>query len=52
MEIVRRRPVPASAAALCAVGVSPVLARVYAARGIDSPAELDTGLATLPSTRR
>ncbi len=49
MEIVRRRPVPASAAALCAAGVSPVLARVYAARGIDSPAELDTGLATLPS---
>ncbi|MEP7183556.1 MAG: single-stranded-DNA-specific exonuclease RecJ [Betaproteobacteria bacterium] len=47
MELVRR-PVPASAKALAAAGVPPVLARVYAARGIVSSDELDTGLAGLP----
>ena len=48
MDIVRR-PVPAAAAALAAAGVPPVLARVYAARGVRHPEDLDTGLATLPS---
>ncbi len=48
MDIVRR-PVPPAAAALAAAGVPPVLARVYAARGVSGPDDLDTGLATLPS---
>ena len=48
MDIVRR-PVPPAAAALAAAGVPPVLARVYAARGVGGPDDLDTGLATLPS---
>ena len=47
MDIVRR-PVPAAAGVLAAAGVHPVLARVYAARGIESNDELDTGLAHLP----
>ena len=47
MDIVRR-PVPAEAAALAAAGVHPVLARVFAARGIVSRDDLDTGLARLP----
>ncbi len=48
IDIVRRE-VPAAAAALAASGIDPVLARVFAARGIESAAELDTGLAQLPS---
>jgi single-stranded-DNA-specific exonuclease len=43
-----RRHVPPSASALQAAGFSPVLARVYAARGIMSPAELDHRAAALP----
>jgi single-stranded-DNA-specific exonuclease len=48
MDIVRR-PVPATAATLAAAGIPPVLARVFAARGVRTPDDLDTGLATLPS---
>ncbi|MEJ7667847.1 MAG: single-stranded-DNA-specific exonuclease RecJ [Casimicrobiaceae bacterium] len=48
MEIVRRK-VPASAHALAAAGILPVLARIYAARGIEGVAELDHRLAALPS---
>ena len=48
MEIVRRT-VPASAAALAAAGIGPVLARVYAARGVCSPAELKLDFDGLPS---
>jgi single-stranded-DNA-specific exonuclease len=47
MEIVRR-VVPDAARALAAAGVHPVLARVFAARGIVSADELDADLATLP----
>ena len=47
MDIVRR-PVPAAAADLAAAGVHPVLARVYAARGVATRADLDTDLAGLP----
>ena len=43
-----RRTVPDSSRALVAAGVPPVLARVYAARGIAAADELDTDLATLP----
>ncbi len=43
-----RRPIPDAARALIAAGVPPVLARVYAARGVGAPDELDTDLATLP----
>jgi single-stranded-DNA-specific exonuclease len=48
MEIVRRT-VSASAPILVAAGIAPALARVYAARGIASPAELKLDLAGLPS---
>ncbi|MBS0327166.1 MAG: single-stranded-DNA-specific exonuclease RecJ [Proteobacteria bacterium] len=48
MIIVRRETPGAAAAALAAAGLPPVLARIYAARGITSPAELDCGLAALP----
>lgn len=48
MEIVHRT-VPASAQVLAAAGIPPVLARIYAARGIESVAELDHRLAALPS---
>ena len=48
MEIVRRN-VPAAAATLAASGVHPVLARVFAARGVATADELDTDLARLPS---
>ena len=48
MEIVRR-DVPATAAALAASGIHPVLARVFAARGVTTTEELDTRLARLPS---
>src|SRR5262249_59316362 len=44
-----RRDVPATAQALAAAGIDPVLARVYAARGVASAAELETDLARLPS---
>ena len=44
-----RRPVAAAAAALEAAGLSPVLARIYAARGIRTHAELDHSLSALPS---
>jgi single-stranded-DNA-specific exonuclease len=47
MEIVRRA-VPTAAATLVAAGVHPVLARVFAARGIETADELDAGLARLP----
>ena len=48
MEIVRRA-VPGAAQALAAAGVHPVLARVFASRGVATPDELDIDLATLPS---
>jgi single-stranded-DNA-specific exonuclease len=47
MDIVRRT-VPAEAAALAAAGVHPVLARVFAARGIATRDDLDTDLGRLP----
>ncbi len=47
MEIVRRT-VPESARLLASSGLHPVLARVFAARGIATANELDRGLATLP----
>ncbi len=47
MAIVRR-PLAAAAAALERDGLSPVLARIYAARGIGSAAELDHSLRALP----
>ena len=50
MDIVRRT-VPESAATLIAAGIGPVLARVYAARGVCTPAELALDLAGLPSWR-
>jgi single-stranded-DNA-specific exonuclease len=48
MDIVRR-PVPEIAAALAASGIAPVLARIFAARGVRSAAELDLELGKLPS---
>ena len=48
MEIVRRA-VPQSASMLATAGIIPALARVYAARGIRSPAELALELTGLPS---
>lgn len=50
MDIVRR-PVPEAAAGLAAAGVDPVLARIYAARGVRAATELDLDLARLPSWR-
>ncbi len=47
MEIVRR-DVPAAAKLLGAAGIDPVMARVFAARGIASTAELDNDLTGLP----
>ena len=47
MDIVRRT-VPDAAATLAAAGVHPVLARVFAARGVATRADLDTDLAHLP----
>ncbi|MFO1323148.1 MAG: single-stranded-DNA-specific exonuclease RecJ [Burkholderiales bacterium] len=44
-----RRPLAGAATDLAGAGLSPVLARVYAARGIRSAAELDHTLASLPS---
>ncbi|MEO6565313.1 MAG: single-stranded-DNA-specific exonuclease RecJ [Casimicrobiaceae bacterium] len=43
-----RRPAGAATAALHAAGLSPVLARIYAARGIASVGELDHSFAALP----
>jgi single-stranded-DNA-specific exonuclease len=43
-----RRTIPDSAASLRAAGITPVLSRIYAARGVRSPAELDLDLAGLP----
>jgi single-stranded-DNA-specific exonuclease len=43
-----RRVVPPGFEALAEGGVDPVLARIFAARGVRSPAELDYGLAALP----
>ena len=43
-----RRVVPPAFESLAASGVDPVLARIFAARGVRSPAELDYGLAALP----
>jgi single-stranded-DNA-specific exonuclease len=43
-----RRSVPDAAASLAAAGIAPVLARVYAARGVRSVAELADDLALLP----
>ncbi len=47
MEITRRN-VPDLAATLGTAGIAPVMARVFAARGIASTAELDNDLAGLP----
>jgi single-stranded-DNA-specific exonuclease len=44
-----RRPVPEAMHGLAAAGIHPVLARIYAARGIASAAELDHTLAALPT---
>ena len=46
--IITRRAVPDTAQTLVAAGLAPVLARIYAARGIASVAELDHSLAALP----
>jgi single-stranded-DNA-specific exonuclease len=46
---IARRAVPQIAAELAASGISPALARVFAARGVRSTAELDDGLTMLPS---
>ena len=43
--LAERRPDPAALAGLA--GIDPVLARIYAARGVHSPDELDPGLAGL-----
>jgi single-stranded-DNA-specific exonuclease len=43
-----RREVPDSVRALIAAGIAPVLARIYAARGITSVTELDHSLRALP----
>src|SRR5438270_3937686 len=48
MEI-RRRVVPETAAALVAAGIEPLIARIYASRGIVSADELDHALTRLPS---
>ena len=48
MDIVRR-VIPEWAATLAAAGIAPVLARIYAARGVCSAAELELDFAGLPS---
>ena len=45
---IARRIVPDAAESLVAAGIAPVLARIYASRGIASVAELDHSLAALP----
>ena len=51
MDIVRR-DVPGAAGALAAAGVHPVLARVFAARGVASRDELDADLADVACRSR
>ena len=46
---IARRDIPPAAQLLAAAGMSGILARIYAARGITSPAELDHGFSALPS---
>lgn len=46
---IERRAIPHCAHQLAEAGVLPVLARIYAARGIASTAELEEGLARLPT---
>jgi single-stranded-DNA-specific exonuclease len=46
-----RRSVPDAVSALAAAGLSPVLSRIYAARGVRSVAELGDDLSLLPSWR-
>jgi len=48
MRQIVRRSVPAAAIVLTAAGMHPVLARVFAARGVASADEIGCGLATLP----
>jgi single-stranded-DNA-specific exonuclease len=48
IDIVRRDVPAEAAAALAAAGVPPVLARIYAARGIGSPADVAPSLDSLP----
>jgi single-stranded-DNA-specific exonuclease len=48
MTTLVRRPMHPASAALAAAGLPPVLARIYAARGIASAAELDHSLRALP----
>jgi single-stranded-DNA-specific exonuclease len=48
VQIVRRN-VPSAASALAAAGVAPVMARIYASRGVLSVAELADDLSLLPS---
>ena len=50
MQLIRRA-VPDTAGTLIAAGIPPVLARVYAARGVSSPADLALELTGLPSWR-
>jgi single-stranded-DNA-specific exonuclease len=50
--VIVRRPIADSQPSLIAAGVSPVLARVYAARGVVDVAELDHSLAALPDFQR
>ncbi|MGE5089311.1 MAG: single-stranded-DNA-specific exonuclease RecJ [Candidatus Levyibacteriota bacterium] len=45
---ITRRIVPDAARSLVAAGIAPVLARIYASRGIVSAGELDHSLAALP----
>ncbi len=47
MRIIVRNPSPRSAWALEQTGIHPLLAQLYAARGIHTPQELDTSLAQL-----
>jgi len=46
-RIVTRAPSPADAAALVRHGVHPVIARLYASRGVCSPEEIETELKKL-----
>jgi len=48
---ITRRPVPDAAASLAAAGVTPVLARIYASRGVRSVGELADDLELLPTWR-
>jgi single-stranded-DNA-specific exonuclease len=50
--VIVRRPIADSQPSLIAAGVSPVLARIYAARGVVDVAELDHSLAALPDFQR